>query len=84
MKDSIVYDGLTCTFNQYHMGITVENLSDRYNLSRKAQDVLAAESQDKANKAINSRRFKEEIVPVEILQQKTPSFLILMNIQERT
>lgn len=68
--DVMVYDGLTDAFNQYHMGITAENLAEKYNITREEQDALAASSQDKAVKAIESGRFKEEIVPVEIPQRK--------------
>lgn len=70
LKDSMIYDGLTCTFNQYHMGVTAENLVDRYSIRRESQDELALASQSKAVEAINSGRFKDEIIPVEIPQRK--------------
>lgn len=68
--DSMIHDGLWCAFNDYHMGVTAENLCDRYNLTREQQDVFAAASQQKAQAAIESGRFEEEIVPVEIPQRK--------------
>lgn len=70
VKDSMVFDALTDAFNNYHMGITAENLADKYNLTREAQDVFAAGSQNKAEKAIAEGRFKDEIVPVIIPQRK--------------
>ncbi|WP_216830473.1 acetyl-CoA C-acetyltransferase [Alkalihalobacterium elongatum] len=68
--DSMVYDGLTCAFNDYHMGVTAENLCDKYELTREEQDEFAAWSQQKAAKAIADGKFKGEIVPVEIPQRK--------------
>jgi acetyl-CoA C-acetyltransferase len=62
--DVMINDGLWCAFNDYHMGITAENVSAKYGITREAQDELAAESQDKALKAIQSGAFKDEIVPV--------------------
>lgn len=68
--DSMIADGLWCAFNDYHMGQTAENLCDRYEISREAQDVFAANSQEKASAAIEAGKFKDEIVPVEIPQRK--------------
>ncbi|MFX3674000.1 MAG: acetyl-CoA C-acetyltransferase [Paenisporosarcina sp.] len=68
--DSMISDGLWCAFNDYHMGITAENLCDRYGISREEQDEFSARSQQRAVKAIEAGKFKEEIVPVEILQRK--------------
>lgn len=68
--DSMISDGLWCAFNDYHMGITAENLCDRYSITREEQDEFAQQSQVKAAKAIESGKFKEEIVPVEIPQRK--------------
>lgn len=68
--DSMVHDGLTCAFNNYHMGTTAENLCDRYDISREEQDRFAARSQARASAAIESGRFEEEIVAVEIPQRK--------------
>ncbi|AKO94041.1 acetyl-CoA C-acetyltransferase [Priestia filamentosa] len=68
--DSMIADGLWCAFNDYHMGVTAENLCEKYEISRQEQDEFAASSQQKAEKAITSGRFKDEIVPVEIPQRK--------------
>lgn len=68
--DSMISDGLWCAFNDYHMGITAENLCDRYSLTREEQDAFAAQSQQKAAAAIENGVFKEEIVPIEIPQRK--------------
>lgn len=68
--DSMISDGLWCAFNDYHMGITAENLCDRYSLTREEQDEFSAASQEKASTAIESGRFKDEIVPVSIPQRK--------------
>lgn len=68
--DSMLQDGLTCAFNNYHMGITAENLCDRYDISREEQDEFSARSQARATAAIEAGRFEDEIVPVEIPQRK--------------
>lgn len=68
--DTMIKDGLWCAFNDYHMGITAENIVEKYNLSREEQDEFAASSQQKAEKALNEDRFQDEIVPVEIPQRK--------------
>lgn len=68
--DSMISDGLWCAFNDYHMGITAENLCDRYGISREEQDEFSARSQQRAVKAIEAGKFKEEIIPVEIPQRK--------------
>ena len=70
MVDSILQDGLICSFNDYHMGITAENLCDRFQITREEQDEFAAWSQQKAAEARNAGKFNEEIVPVEIPQRK--------------
>ncbi|NRQ53388.1 acetyl-CoA C-acetyltransferase [Brevibacillus sp. HD1.4A] len=68
--DSMIRDGLWCAFNDYHMGITAENLCAKYEIGREEQDEFAAWSQEKAQKALESGRFQEEIVPVLIPQRK--------------
>ncbi|KMM38069.1 acetyl-CoA C-acetyltransferase [Guptibacillus hwajinpoensis] len=70
MIDSMVHDGLWCAFNDYHMGVTAENLCDHYNLTREEMDEFAALSQQKAQAAIEEGRFKDEILPVSIPQRK--------------
>jgi len=64
IKDSMVMDGLWDIYNQYHMGITAENVAEQFNISRKQQDEFAALSQKKTHKAIVANKFKDEIVPV--------------------
>ena len=68
--DVMINDGLWCAFNDYHMGVTAENISEKYGITREMQDQLAFESQDKAVKAIQSGAFKKEIVPVTIKGKK--------------
>ena len=70
LKDSIISDGLTDIFNNYHMGITAENIVDKYNISREEQDRFAYKSQIKAIKANDEYRFKDEIVPIEVKTRK--------------
>jgi acetyl-CoA C-acetyltransferase len=68
--DHMIHEGLTDAFHDIHMGITAENLVERYGLTREEQDAFAAESQARAAAAIREGRFKAEIVPVEIAQKK--------------
>ncbi len=68
--DGMVFDGLWDIFNNYHMGITAENIAEKFNITREEQDQFAFESQRKAEAAIKAGKFKEEIVPVEIPQRK--------------
>ena len=68
--DSMIMDGLTDSFNNYHMGITAENIAEQWNISREEQDMFALESQRKTEQAQLSRRFADEIVPVSIPQRK--------------
>ncbi|MEN5031834.1 acetyl-CoA C-acetyltransferase [Pseudomonas sp. Ps21-P2] len=70
MVDTMISDGLWDAFNDYHMGITAENLADKYDISREAQDAFAAASQQKAAAAIEAGRFVDEITPVLIPQRK--------------
>ena len=70
MVDSMIVDGLWDVYNQYHMGITAENVARKYGISRDMQDALALASQQKAAAAQESGRFKDEIVPVAIPQRK--------------
>lgn len=70
MLDTMVHDGLTDIFNGYHMGVTAENIVEEFGLTREQQDELAVSSQNKAEKALLSGRFKEEIIPVRIKQRK--------------
>ena len=68
--DHLVYDGLTDAFSGLHMGITAENVAERYNITRQEQDVFAYNSQQKAITTIDNRKFKNEIVPVIIPNKK--------------
>jgi acetyl-CoA C-acetyltransferase len=70
MIDVMVNDGLWDAFNQYHMGITAENVAEQYGLTREMQDEFAVASQNKAEAAIKAGKFKEEIVPVDIKSKK--------------
>lgn len=72
--DTLINDGLWCAFNDYHMGITAENLAKKYEISRQEQDEFAFNSQVKASKAIKEGKFKEEILGLE-LQEKKSSFV---------
>ncbi len=70
MVDTMISDGLWDAFNDYHMGITAENLAQKYDISREAQDAFAALSQQKAIAAIEAGRFADEITPILIPQRK--------------
>ena len=70
MIDTMIQDGLWCAFNDYHMGITAENVAEKYGISRADQDQLAYESQSKAVQAIQRGAFKKEITPVVIKGKK--------------
>lgn len=70
LVDGMVYDGLWEIYNGYHMGITAENLAEKFNISREEQDDFAYASQVKAAEAIASGRFKDEIVPVVVKTKK--------------
>jgi acetyl-CoA C-acetyltransferase len=70
LVDCMVYDGVWEIFNNYHMGMTAENIAAKFNISREEQDRFSAESENKAERAIKSGLFKDEIVPVEIPQKK--------------
>lgn len=70
MVDSMIHDGLWDIFNDYHMGVTAENIAKEYGISREEQDAFALASQQKAARAIRDGKFKDEIVPVEIPQRK--------------
>jgi len=68
--DMMIRDGLWCAFGNYHMGITAENIAEKYDISREMQDKFALESQQKARAAIESGRFRDEIVPVAVPQRR--------------
>jgi acetyl-CoA C-acetyltransferase len=68
--DSMIHDGLWCTFNDYHMGVTAENVAAKYGITREEQDRFACASQNKAEAAQKAGRFDAEIAPVRIPQRK--------------
>jgi len=70
MQDSMIVDGLWDSYNQYHMGITAENVAEKFQITREQQDDFAAASQRKATEAIQAKRFKDEIVPILIKVKK--------------
>ena len=70
LEDSMLTDGLTDAFNDYHMGITAENVAERYQISREEQDAFTYSSQEKAAKAIAEGRFVDEIVPIRLKNRK--------------
>ena len=70
MTDSMIKDGLWDAFNNFHMGITAENVAEKWKLTREELDAFAAGSQNKTENAITTGRFKDEIIPVEIPQRK--------------
>lgn len=70
LVDTMIQDGLWDAYNNYHMGITAENIAGRYQITRQEQDAFSAESQQRAQKAIEAGRFKEEIEPVSIPGKK--------------
>ncbi|EPY2274680.1 acetyl-CoA C-acetyltransferase [Clostridium sp. FAM 1755] len=68
--DEMIRDGLWESFNDYHMGVTAENIAEQWGITREEQDEFSAKSQQKAEKAVKEGRFKEEIVPVVIKSKK--------------
>ena len=70
MVDTMIVDGLWDVYNQYHMGITAENVAKKYSINREAQDALALGSQTKAAAAQDAGKFKDEIIPISIPQKK--------------
>jgi acetyl-CoA C-acetyltransferase len=70
LQDTMIIDGLWDVYNQYHMGVTAENVAKKYEVTRQAQDEFSAASQQKAEAAQKAGRFKDEIIPLEIPQRK--------------
>lgn len=83
IEDSLIRDGLTDAFHDYHMGITAENLAERYGVTREQQDEFAVASQRKAVEAIAAGRFNDEITAIEIPQRKGDSLVINTDEQPR-
>jgi len=76
VMDSMILDGLTDSFNNYHMGITAENIAEQWKISREEQDEFAVASQNKAEAAQKAGRFTDEIVPVSIPQRKGDPIIV--------
>jgi len=76
LVDLMIRDGLSDIFNDCHMGLTAENLAEKYNITREEQDIFSAQSQNRAEAAIKSGRFKDEIVPIIIPQRKGEPLVI--------
>jgi acetyl-CoA C-acetyltransferase len=74
LVDSMIVDGLWDVYNQYHMGVTAENVARKYDVARREQDEFAAASQQKAEAAQQAGRFKAEITPVEIVTKKGTTY----------
>ncbi|MEZ5813732.1 MAG: acetyl-CoA C-acetyltransferase [Alphaproteobacteria bacterium] len=70
LTDTMIHDGLWDIYNDYHMGITAENIAEKYSVSRQDQDAFAAQSQQRAEAAIAAGKFKDEIVPVTVKKRK--------------
>ena len=66
LVDTMIHDGLIDAFNNYHMGVTAENVAEKYKISRKEQDIFALESQEKTQKSISQNKFKDELITFEI------------------
>jgi acetyl-CoA C-acetyltransferase len=71
LVDTMIVDGLWDVYNQYHMGVTAENVAKKYNISREEQDAFATASQNKAEAAQKAGKFKDEILPLEIASKKS-------------
>lgn len=82
--DSLVHDGLWDAFNDYHMGVTAENLAREFDISREKQDAFALASQQKARAAIDSGRFRDEIVPIAVEQRTGGIAIVDTDEQPRT
>src|SRR5688500_753215 len=74
--DGLVKDGLTDVYSQTAMGVSADKTAEKYNISREMQDEFAIDSYKRAQKATKGRRFKEEIVPIEMMQRKGPAVVI--------
>ncbi|MGB0943836.1 MAG: acetyl-CoA C-acetyltransferase [Marinomonas sp.] len=83
MEDSMVKDGLWDAFNDYHMGVTAENIAKKYDISRADQDAFAVASQQKAGAAMEVNRFAEEILPISVPQRKKDPIIISLDEQPK-
>jgi len=76
LVDSIIKDGLWDVYNDYHMGITAENLAEFYGITREEQDAFAVQSQNRTEQAVRNKKFNDEIVPISIPQRKGEQKLV--------
>ncbi|MCZ2720720.1 acetyl-CoA C-acetyltransferase [Marinomonas sp. 15G1-11] len=83
LVDSMVTDGLWDAFNDYHMGMTAENIAQRWDISRAEQDEFAAASQKKASEAMSSGRFENEIIAIKVPQRRGDDVIVLTDEQPR-
>ena len=83
LLDTMLHDGLWDAFNDYHMGITAENLAEQYGISRNEQDAFAAHSQLRACAALEAGRFVSQITPIAVAQRKGDSLLVSTDEQPR-
>lgn len=83
MLDTMIHDGLWDAFNDYHMGVTAENLAEKYGITRAEQDALAAESQQRAVAAQEADKFAAEIVPVSIMDRRGNEIVVDKDEQPR-
>jgi acetyl-CoA C-acetyltransferase len=83
LEDSMVKDGLWDAFNDYHMGVTAENIAKKYDISRADQDAFAVASQQKAGAAMEVDRFVDEIIPISVPQRKKEPIIVTIDEQPR-
>lgn len=83
LQDSMIIDGLWDAFHDYHMGITAENLAEKYAINRESQDIFAVQSQQKAATAISAGHFRAEITPVSVTKGKLPPQIVDTDEQPR-
>ncbi len=79
----MINDGLLDSFNQYHMGVTAENVAEKYKITRKEQDLFSLDSQKKTEKTIKENRFKDELITFEIKKTIKLKLSKKMSIQEK-
>jgi acetyl-CoA C-acetyltransferase len=84
LLDTMIHDGLWDAFNEYHMGITAENVAAKFELSREQQDAYALLSQQRAAAAIRANRFANEITPITVPQRRGPALEVASDEQPRT
>jgi len=83
LKDTMIVDGLWDAFNDYHMGITAENIVEKFEISRESQDAFAANSQIKAQKAIENGIFSDEIIPINVPKRRSDPIIFDTDEQPR-